>query len=62
MKALIWRFVRVFVSAAAVSGWAALRGDPDFARFLVEYGWTIALVSALAKYLRDRFGWTWLPL
>lgn len=55
------RFARVFVAGALVGGWAALKGDMEFAQYLIQYGWAIPVVAFAGKFLRDKLGWKWLP-
>lgn len=62
MSGAFKRFLRVFVAGAIAGGIAALRGDTEFAGLLLQYGWIIPVLAGAAKYLRDKFGWTWLPI
>lgn len=64
MRTTVIRFLRVFIAGALVGGWQALSGDSDFQALLQTLTHNIffvALFTALGKYLRERYGWTWIP-
>lgn len=61
-RPVVVRFIRVALAGAIAGAVASLKGDAEFVKFLQEYVWVAPVVSALAKWARERFGWTWLPV
>lgn len=62
LKAALRRFARVFIAGALVGGVAALRGDAEFAQYLVTYAWAVPVIAFVGKFLRDKYGFDWLPI
>jgi len=58
MKAALLRLVRVFIAQAITFGVAALAGI-NIPILNISAG---ALLNAVAKYLRDKYKWEWLPV
>lgn len=58
MSAALWRLARVLI-AQAIS-WAILEfAGVNIPVVNVSVG---AAINAIAKFLRDKFGWNWLPV
>jgi len=58
MQAALLRLARVLIAQLVTFGIAELAGI-NIPMLNISAG---AVLSAIAKYLRDRYGWNWLPV
>ena len=58
MSAAIWRLVRILIAQGITFGVTALAGI-NIPILNISAG---ALLNAIAKFLRDKYKWDWLPI
>lgn len=54
-EVLVKRFVRSLISTAIATGIAILQEDP-------RYAVLIPILQTVGKYLREKYGWSWIPV